>query len=166
MISPPSWAIPVAIGAALIGSHWLAYSHGADVEHSRNAALLAKSQSVAEKDARSTEQASQTVVNTAGETAHAELEQARLDAAAAAATAGGLRDESKRLTAKLASCNSSVTAERQARERAATELANVLAEMELEGRGMAEAATRSRASGLACEAAYDGVKREHEKARD
>lgn len=154
----PSWALPVAIGGALIASHMMAYNHGVSVEKSRHESATANQQISAHVEVQAIENESQGAVDSAGEQAHAELEQARHDAAIAASTADGLRVESKRLASRLASCNSSVTAERQARERAATELANVLAEMESEGRAMAEAATRSRASGLACEAAYDGVR--------
>lgn len=154
----PSWAIPVAIGAALIGSHLMAYNHGVSVERSRHDAATSNKQVAAQEEVRTIERESHGAVDSAGDKGHEELEQARRDATIAAYTADGLRVESKRLAGRLASCNSSVAAEREARERAAAELANVLAEMESEGRAMAEAATRSRASGLACEVAYDGVR--------
>lgn len=35
----PRWLLPVAIGTALIGSHWLAYSHGKSAEEARQDAL-------------------------------------------------------------------------------------------------------------------------------
>ena len=154
----PSWVLPVVAVNALLLTHALAYNHGISVEKARHEAATANQQVAAHVEVRGIENESQGAVDSAGEQAHAELEQARADAAIAASTADGLRVESKRLASRLASCNSSVATEREARERAATELANVLAEMESEGRAMAEAATRSRASGLACEAAYDGVR--------
>lgn len=154
----PSWVLPVAAVNALLLTHSLAYNHGVSVEKARHEAETANQQIAEHVEVRGIENESQGAVDSAGEQAHAELEQARADAAIAASTADGLRVESKRLSSRLASCNSSVAAEREARERAAAELANVLAEMESEGRAMAEAATRSRASGLACEAAYDGVR--------
>lgn len=104
------------------------------------------------------ERETQSIADTAGETAHAELEQARTDAATAAATAVGLRAEARNLATRLATCNASTAAERQTREHASRVLADVLEEMESAGRGMAEVATRSRASGLACELVYDGVR--------
>lgn len=117
------------------------------------------------KVVRVIEQKSQDAADAAGEQGHAELDQARRDAATAAATANGLLRESRNLATRLASCNAESTAQRQARERAATVLADVLAEMESEGRGLAEIATRSRASGLACEAVYDGVSASMKKPR-
>ena len=100
----------------------------------------------------------QKVADTEGAKGHEELEKLRADAAAAGSTARGLRVEAGRLATRLATCNAGTAAERKARERASAELSNVFAEMESEGRGMAEAATRSRASGLTCERTYDGVR--------
>lgn len=104
------------------------------------------------------EQQAQGVADTEGERGHAELEDARRAADAARATAAGLRAEARNLATGLASCNASTAAERQARERAAELLADLLGSMEQEGRGMAEAADRSRIAGATCERIYDGVK--------
>lgn len=108
------------------------------------------------------ERKSQDAADAAGEQGNAELDQARRDTATAIAHSDGLLRESRNLATRLASCNAESAAQRQARERAAAVLADVFAEMESEGRGMAETATRSRASGLACEATYDGVKKARE----
>lgn len=114
---------------------------------------------------RVVERESQDAADQAGENVHAELEQARRDVAVAAGIAGGLRVEAGKLATSLATCSASTAAERQAREHASSVLADVLAEMESAGRGLAEIATRSRASGLACEAVYDGASASMKKPR-
>ena len=38
----PSWALPVAIGGALIASHLMAYNHGVSVEKARHEAIAGK----------------------------------------------------------------------------------------------------------------------------
>ena len=104
------------------------------------------------------ERAQQAVADTEGDKGHAELEQARRAAADAADTARGVRAEASRLTARLAACNAGTAGERKARADAATVLADVLSDVEAQGRAMAEVADRARAAGGACERTYDGVK--------
>lgn len=104
------------------------------------------------------ERQTQNIADTEGAAGHAELEQARHDADAARAAAVGLRAEAGRIATRLASCNAGTAAERQARQDAAELFANVLADVEQEGRAMAETADRSRAAGMTCERVYDGVR--------
>lgn len=104
------------------------------------------------------ERETQQVADTEGEAGHAEIEQARRDADAARSTAAGLRAEAGRIATRLATCNAGTAAERTARANTAELLANVLADVESEGRAMAEVATRARAAGLTCERVYDGVR--------
>lgn len=159
----PSWAAFLAEKSTVYGLiAVLCFGAGWKVNGWRLGEGIAQGQLESVKVVRIIERKSQDAADAAGEQAHDELDQARRDAAIAAATADGLRNASRRLATKLASCNAESAAQRQARERAAAVLADVLAEMESEGRGMAEAATRSRASGLACEATYDGVKKARE----
>lgn len=104
------------------------------------------------------EREKQQVADTEGGKGHEELEQTRRDADAARSTAAGLRAEASRLATGLATCNAGIAGERQARERAAAVLADVLAGLESEGREMAGIAQRARASGLTCERTYNGVR--------
>lgn len=104
------------------------------------------------------ERAQQVVADTEGNKGHAELEQARRAAADAAATARGVRAEAGRLAARLATCNAGTAGERKARASAAAVLADVLSDVEAQGRAMAELADRARAAGGTCERTYDGVR--------
>lgn len=159
----PAWASLLAEKSTIYGLvAAMCFGAGWKVNGWRLGEGISQDQLESVKVARIVERKSQDAADAAGEQGHAELDQARRDAATAAVTAVGLLRESRNLATKLASCNAESSAQRQARERAATVLADVLAEMESEGRGMAEAATRSRASGLACEATYDGVKKARE----
>ena len=107
---------------------------------------------------RAIEQKQQTVADEEGTKGHDELEDLRRAADRAGVTAAGLRVEAGRLATQLATCNAGTAAERQARADAAAVFADVLGEMESEGRAMAEAASRARSAGLTCERVYDGVK--------
>jgi hypothetical protein len=104
------------------------------------------------------ERAQQTVADTEGDKGHAELEQARSAAADAADTARGVRAEAGRLATRLSTCNAGTASERKARAAAAAVFADVLNDVEAQGRAMAEVADRARAAGGACERTYDGVK--------
>lgn len=104
------------------------------------------------------ERETQKVADAEGAKGHAEIEQARRDADLARAAAIGLRAEASRIATKLATCNAGTSAERQARQDAAELFANVLADVEQEGRAMAGVADRSRAAGMTCERVYDGVR--------
>lgn len=107
---------------------------------------------------RAIERKQQTVADEEGKKGHDELEDLRRAADLAGATAAGLRVEAGRLATQLATCNAGTAGERQARADAAAVFADVLGEMESEGRAMAEAASRARSAGLTCERVYDGVK--------
>lgn len=104
------------------------------------------------------ERAQQEVADTEGAKGHEELEKLAADAAAARAVASGMRAEAGRLATRLAACNAGTAAERTTRQSAAELFANVLADVEQEGRAMAETADRARARGMTCERIYDGVK--------
>ena len=105
------------------------------------------------------ERETQSVADTEGVKGHEELEKLRADAAIARATAVGVRAEAGKLATRLATCNAGTAAERQARENAGRVFAGVLADVEQQGRRMAEIADRARSSGMTCERVYNGVKR-------
>ena len=82
-----------------------------------------------------------------------QIEQAQADAAAAGATADGLRGEADRLKRKLASCAGTVAGSAAGRD-AGSVLADLLAEVEREGRAMAAEAQRRGIAGSKCERDY------------
>src|SRR5690606_7279935 len=104
------------------------------------------------------ERKQQAVADSEGKKGHEELEDLRRAAAHAGSVAAGLRSEASRLATQLATCNAGTAGERAARQSAAAVFTDVLAELETEGRAMAEAADRARSAGLTCERVYDGVK--------
>lgn len=120
---------------------------------------IAQEQIQAVKVVRVIEQKQQAVADEEGRKGHDELEDLRRAADRAGVTAAGLRVEASRLATQLATCNAGTAGERQARADAAAVFADVLGEMESEGRAMAEAASRARSAGLTCERVYDGIKR-------
>lgn len=120
---------------------------------------IAQEQVQTAKVVRVIERKQQTVADEEGKKGHDELENLRRAADRAGATAAGLRVEAGRLATQLATCNAGTAGERQARADAAAVFANVLGEMESEGRAMAEAASRARTAGLTCERVYDGVRK-------
>ena len=85
-----------------------------------------------------------------------QIEQAQADAAAAGATADGLRGEAARLKRKLASCSGTVPGSAPGRD-AGSVLADLLAEVESAGRAMAAEAQRRGIAGAACERQYDAL---------
>lgn len=104
------------------------------------------------------ERAQQEVADTEGAKGHEELEKVIADAAAARTTSSRLRAEAGKLATRLATCNAGTAAERQAREEQSALLANLLADVEQEGRTMAEIADGARARGMTCERTYSGIK--------
>lgn len=110
------------------------------------------------KVVRVIERQQQGIADTEGKKGHEELENLRRVAANAGIVATGLRGEARRLATQLATCNAGTAGERQARADAAAVYADVLGEMESEGRAMAEAASHARSAGLTCERVYDGVR--------
>lgn len=104
------------------------------------------------------ERKQQAVADSEGKKGHEELEDLRRVAAHAGSVAAGLRSEASRLATQLATCNAGTAGERTARQSAAAVFTDVLAEMESEGRAMAEAADRARSAGLTCERVYEGVR--------
>jgi len=88
---------------------------------------------------------------------HEELEQAQADAAAADRIAGGLRAELNRIRGLIASYSGAPDGSTAGRSTADL-LADLLEEVEREGRAMAAEADRRGVAGAMCERAYDGVR--------
>lgn len=137
----------------------LAFSAGWKVNGWRLGEGIERERADAVTVVRVIEQQAQSAADTEGERGNAELEDARRAAADARAAAAGLRSEVGRFATRLASCNASTAAERQAREAAAGVLADMLAGMESAGGRMAEIADSARARGATCERTYDGVRK-------
>lgn len=118
---------------------------------------------VAERDRRAAlavlaeNQRRQTAADESRKKAHEELEQAQADAAAADRVAGGLRAELARIRGLVAGY-SGVAAGSQAGRSTADLLAELLEEVEREGRAMAAEADRRGVAGAACERAFDAVR--------
>ena len=119
---------------------------------------IAQDQYQAVRVVRVVERKQQAVADTEGQKGHDELENLRRAAADARVVAAGLRREAGRLATQLATCNAGTAGKRQARADAAAVFADVLGEMDSEGRAMAAAASRARSAGLTCERVYDGVR--------
>ncbi|WP_416340050.1 DUF2514 family protein [Pseudomonas sp. C11] len=88
---------------------------------------------------------------------HEELQQAQADAAAADRIAGGLRAELTRIRGIVASYSSAPSGS-QAGRSTYDMLADLLEEVEREGRAMAAEADRRGVAGAMCERAYDALK--------
>lgn len=136
----------------------LCFGAGFKVQGWRLGEGIAQDKAEAITVARVIERAQQSVADTEGNKGYAELEEARRAADAARATAAGLRSEARRLATGLASCNAGTAGERKARADAAAVLADVLSDVEAQGRAMAEVADRARAAGGTCERTYDRVR--------
>lgn len=160
----PSWAWPWIAGAVVT----LAVGGVQQIRVGGLQVALAKEQSahssyrteVAERDRRAAlavlaeNQRRQHAAYESRRKALEQIEQAQTDAAAADATAGGLRAEAERLKRKLASCAGTITGSAPGRD-AGTVLTDLLAEVEREGRAMAAEAQRRGIAGSKCERDYD-----------
>lgn len=103
-------------------------------------------------------------INKVTQDAQRQIDQANNDAADAAATASSLRDAIDQTVSRLADSQARVsactTAASQAAARHARVLADVLKRADQRAGVLAATADQSRARGLACEAAYDGLEQQ------
>lgn len=136
----------------------LAFLAGWKVNGWRLGEGIAQSQLDAVTIVRVVERQQQSVADAEGQKGHDQLEELQRRAADAGAAADGLRKQASSLATQLATCNAGTAGERTAREGAAALLAELLGEMESEGRWMAAEADGRRIKGLTCEGTYGGVK--------
>ncbi|MBP3063642.1 Protein of unknown function [Ectopseudomonas chengduensis] len=136
----------------------LAFLAGWKVNGWRLGEGIAQGQVEAVTIVRVIERQQQSVADAEGQKGHDQLEELQRRAADAGAAADGLRKQASSLATQLATCNAGTAGERTARERAASVLADVLGEMESEGRWLAAEADGRRIKGLTCERTYEGVK--------
>ncbi|MBV7571789.1 DUF2514 domain-containing protein [Pseudomonas sp. PDM32] len=167
----PIWLQVLPCIAALTlaaGALFGAYHHGVTVTDEKwqsawNARDTrdAEAKSLNEAAERTREQAYQQSINKAVQDGQRNIDQAMADAAAARASADGLRGAAdnlaRRLAASEASGNSCTAAASKAAARAAAVLADVLKRADQRAGDLAAVADQARARGMTCEQAYDGL---------
>ncbi|MFH7526486.1 DUF2514 domain-containing protein [Aeromonas sp. A3] len=161
----------VAIAACVM---WGAYRHGVDVtttewqgKWDKQAAMLAESKAKDVAMARKEEHRRQAEIDEVRDHAQEQIAQAQADAAAAGVESGRLREQARRLAARASQCasNSGATQGSPAAEQPAVVLADLLSRADERAGELAAAYDRARASGLACERAYDSLRTETMKPR-
>ena len=174
-VIPQSKVLPFLASAlvitALVGGGVALYrsGHAAGEEGERQtwqakwdeeAARLATARIKAEQEAREEEQRRQAEIDEVREHAQEQIAQAQADADAAGLESGRLREQARRLAARASQCASNPgTAQRgQAAEQPAMVLADLLSRADERAGELAAAYDRARASGLACERAYDSLR--------
>lgn len=163
-------ALPyLAVLAIVLGSLWFAYSKGGEHKDLEwqvtwNAHLAADAQATAQAQAeqRAIEASRLQSITKVTQDAQQAIDRATADAADAAAHAGSVQQAADRIAARLADSQASVSACTTAAGKAAAEHARVLADVfkraDTRAGVLAATADQARARGLACEAAYDGVR--------
>lgn len=136
---------------------WQANSYGKKIANIHAAQAQALATALAQ--ARAEEQRRQIAIEGIRRDAQDHIAQAAADAAAADHVADGLRGELARIKRRAASCPS-VTIGGAPGRGAAAVLADLLEEVEREGRAMAAEADRRGVAGRVCERAADAVKGE------
>ncbi|EPA95241.1 DUF2514 family protein [Pseudomonas sp. G5(2012)] len=160
----------VAAVALVTGALFGAYHHGLSVKEAEWQSAWndrdtrdAEAKAENEAAARKREQAYQRSIEKATQDGQRTIDQAIADAAAARASAVGLReaadDLAGRLSASEASGNSCTAAASKATARAAMVLADVLKRADQRAGDLAATADQARARGVTCERAYDGLSR-------
>ena len=160
----PYIAAAVLVAGALFG----AYHHGVTVTEEKWQAKWnarntrdAGARALNESTERAKEQAYQQSINKAVQDGQRIIDQATADAAAARASADGLRGAADKLAARLAaseaSGNSCAAAASKAAARAAAVLADVFKRADQRAGDLAAVADQARTRGVTCEQAYDGL---------
>ncbi|MFQ1985191.1 DUF2514 domain-containing protein [Aeromonas veronii] len=180
--TPQSKVLPFLAGAlvisALAGGGMAIYrsGHAAGEEGERKtwqakwneeAARLATARTKAELKAREEELRRQAEIDEVRDHAQEQIAQAQADAAAAGVESGRLREQARRLAARASQCTSSPSTAQggPAAEQPAVVLADLLSLADERAGELAAAYDRARASGLACERAYDFLRTETMKPR-
>lgn len=163
-------ALPyLAVLAIVLGSLWLAFDHGQDTKDAEwqarwNGHLAEDSAKTAQAQAeqRAIEASRLQTITKVTQDAQQAIDRAHADAADAAAYAGSVQQAADRIAARLADSQASNSACTTAASKAAAEHARVLADVfkraDTRAGILAATADQARARGLACEAAYDGVR--------
>ncbi|MFC5707613.1 DUF2514 domain-containing protein [Aeromonas eucrenophila] len=156
-----------ALAGGGVALYWSGQADGKEGERKtwqarwdEEAARLATARTKAEQKAREEEQRRQTEIDEVRDHAQEEIAQAQADAALAGLESGRLREQARRLAARASQCSSNPgTAQGgPATEQPAMVLADLLSRADERAGELAAAYDRARASGLACERAYDSLR--------
>ncbi|MCZ0752572.1 DUF2514 domain-containing protein [Aeromonas enteropelogenes] len=180
--TPQSKVLPFLAGAlviaALVGGgvvlYWSGHAAGEAGERktwqakwNEETARQAIARARAEQKAREEDSRRQAEIDEVRDHAQEEIARAQDDAAAAGLESGRLREQARRLAARASQCasNSGATQGSPAAEQPAVVLADLLSRADERAGELAAAYDRARASGLACERAYDSLRTETMKPR-
>lgn len=138
-----------------------------EAKWNEEAARLATARTKAELKAREEEQRRQVEIDEVRDHAQEQIAQAQADAAAAGVESGRLREQARRLAARASQCASYPGAAQggPATGQPAMVLADLLSRADERAGELAAAYDRARASGLACERAYESLRTETMKPR-
>lgn len=180
--TPQSKVLPFLAGALVIAAlagggvvlYWSGHAAGEagerktwEAKWNEEIARLANARTKAEQEAREEELRRQAEIDEVRNHAQEKIAQAQADAVAAGVESGRLREQARRLAARASQCasNSGATQGSPAAERPAVVLADLLSRADERAGELAAAYDRARASGLACERAYDSLRTETMKPR-
>lgn len=158
----------LAISGAL-ACLWWSYSHGVRVtttewqgKWDKQAMELSEARINATQRAREEEQRWQTEIDKVRQDAEQQIARAESDAAAAGAAADSLHEQARRLAARTNQCasNSTTTPSGPAVAQSFVVLADLFSRADKRAGELAAAYDRARASGLACERAYQSLVKE------
>ncbi|MGL6237823.1 DUF2514 domain-containing protein [Aeromonas dhakensis] len=175
--TPKSRVLPFLAGALVIAAlaggggalYWSGQADGKEGERQtwqakwdEEAARLATAMTKAEQEARKEEQRRQAEIDEVREHAQEQIAQAQADADAAGLESGRLREQARRLAARASQCpsNPRITQGGPAAGQPAMVLADLLSRADERAGELAAAYDRARASGLACERAYQSLSKE------
>ena len=173
--TPQSRALPFLAGALVIAAlagggvvlYWSGQDDGKEGERKtwqakwdEEATRLATARTKAELEAREEELRRQAEIDEVREHAQEQIAQAQADADAASLESGRLREQARRLAARASQCASNPGAAQggPAAGHPAMVLADLLSRADERAGELAAAYDRARASGLACERAYDSLR--------
>ena len=156
-----------ALAGGGVALYWSGQADGKEGERktwqakwNEEAARLATAKTKAEQEAREEENRRQAEIDEVRDHAQEEIAQAQADAVAAGVESGRLREQARRLAARASQCasNPGVAQGSPAAEQPAVVLADLLSRADESAGELAAAYDRARASGLACERAYDSLR--------
>lgn len=160
-------ALPYLLAVTLaLGALWGAYSHGVSTTDTAwqskwdtQALELSEAKAKAVVLAREEEQRRQASIDKVRQDAEQQIARAEADATAADAAAHSLREQARRLAARAGQCagNSNAPQHSEAAPSPGVVLADVLSRADERAGQLAAAYDRARASGLACEQAYESL---------
>lgn len=176
-VTPQCAAQPFLAGAVVIAAltgggmalYWSGQADGKEGERktwqakwNEEVTRLATARTKAEQEAREEDQRRQVEIDEVRDHAQDEIAQAQADATAAGLESGRLREQARRLAARASQCSSNpgVAKGGPAAGQPAMVLTDLLSRADERAGELAAAYDRARASGLACERAYQSLSKE------